>query len=73
MRKRGQKMYTKAGLDNLKRETFGTLEEYTTALHHYLNVEFAEDKEGLASLIFQAHAKGIPTMDLVKIIKSSML
>lgn len=64
---------TTAGIRNLTEETFGTLESYTASFYHYLNAELdADDKAGLASLIAQAHAKGIPTTKLVEIVKSGM-
>lgn len=66
-------MITSQGLENLKEEIMGTLEEYTESFYRYLNVELnAESRAGLKPLIAQAHDKGISTLDLIEIVKSGI-
>lgn len=67
-------MYTKTGLENLIEDTFGSLKDYIESFYHHLGTELTEEnKTDLAPFIAQAHEKKISTMDLVEIVKSSMV
>jgi len=72
-RETGEKMITAQGIQNLREETFGTLAEYTESFYYYLETELSqENQDALKPLIAQAHEKGISTMQLVEIVKSSI-
>lgn len=66
-------MITQNGMNNLKEETFGTLEDYTASFYRFLDADLTDDnKEALVPFIADAHEKGIPTIRLVEIVSSSM-